>query len=113
VDNERTTISLDGGLGGLWEKKLFQPTTTSGAATLAQKFTHRISAAAALTQSLSVIYKTNNLSDSLYTFGASISSSVTARTQIKVELLDTYKNLVTPPVVQNDVAVLVGMVFKR
>jgi putative salt-induced outer membrane protein len=113
VDNDRTKLSLDGGLGGVWEKKLYLPTTTSGAVTLAEKLTFRVSPAATVTQAFSALYKMNNLSDSLYTFGASITSSVTSRTQVKVELLDTYKNLVTPPVVQNDVAVLVGMVFKR
>jgi hypothetical protein len=38
---------------------------------------------------------------------------VTARTQLKVEVLDTYKTLVIAGIVKNDVAVIVGMMFKR
>ena len=60
-----------------------------------------------------MLYKTNNFDDVLYAVGASLAASVSARTQLKVEVLDTYKNLVTAGIEKNDVALIVGLVFKR
>ena len=68
---------------------------------------------AALSQSFAALYKTNNFDDALYTVGASLAASVTAPTQLKEEVLDTYKTLVTAGIEKNDVALIFGMVFKR
>ena len=70
-------------------------------------------ASAARSQSCGARYKTNSFDEALYTVGASLAASMTARTHLKVEVLDTYKKLVTAGIEQNDVALIVGMVFKR
>ncbi|HUR35284.1 MAG TPA: DUF481 domain-containing protein [Vicinamibacterales bacterium] len=113
VDGEATKLSVDGGLGGVWEKAPLSTVEGSGAVTLSEKLSHRISASAMLTQSAAALYKTRDFGDALYTFGSALTASVTARTQLKVELLDTYKRLVPPGIENNDVALIVGMVFKR
>jgi len=68
---------------------------------------------AIINESLSALYKTSDSEDALYAFGASLATIITTHTQLKVEFLDTYKNLVVPPIQKNDIAVIVGMVFKR
>lgn len=113
TENPRTRFSLDGGFGAVWEKSPALEVESSGAVTLAQKLSHQLSATTTLTQSVTALYKTDNFSDSLYTLGAAVTASMTARTQLKVELIDSYKNLVPAGIGNNDVAVLVGMVFKR
>ncbi len=113
ADTPRTKLSADAGLGGVWEKGLTGDVQNAGAVTVSEKLTHQLSASAALSQSFAALYKTNNFDDALYTVGASLAASVTARSQLKIEVLDTYKKLVTVGIEQNDVAVIVGMVFKR
>jgi hypothetical protein len=66
-----------------------------------------------LTQSLTALYKTEELSDTLYTFGAAVTASMTTRTQLKVEVVDSYKTRVPDSIGNNDVAVIVGLVFRR
>ncbi len=112
-DTARTKLSVDAGLGGVWEKRLTDDVQKAGAVTVSEKLTHQLSTSAALSQSFAALYKTNNFDDALYTVGASLAASVTARTQLKVEVLDTYKTLVTAGIEKNDVALIVGMVFKR
>lgn len=112
-DTARTKISVDAGLGGVWEKRLAGDVQTSGAVTVGEKLTHQLTASAALSQSFAALYKTNDFNDALYAFGASLAASVSARTQLKVEVLDTYKRLVTAGIEKNDVALIVGLVFKR
>ncbi|MFN2446870.1 MAG: hypothetical protein ABR606_14970 [Vicinamibacterales bacterium] len=49
----------------------------------------------------------------MYTFGGGIAASVTPRSELRAELLDTFKN--EPPaatVRRNDVSVLVSIVYK-
>jgi hypothetical protein len=49
----------------------------------------------------------------LYTFGVGAAAAMSTRTQLKIELLDTYKNLPPVPTVQkNDVALLMALVYK-
>lgn len=114
VETPRTMLSVDTGLGAVWEKNPGVPVKKSVAITVGEKITHRLSQTATLTQSLSALYKTNNFSDSLYVFGTSVASSMTTRTQLKVEVIDTYKNrVIFPAVVNNDVALVVALVYKR
>jgi putative salt-induced outer membrane protein len=113
VDSERTKLSGDAGLGGVWEKPPLMEVKASGAVVLSEKLTQMLSTSATLNQSLSALYKTNDFDDALYAFGVSLAVSVTTRTQLKVEVLDTYKNAVAAGIEKNDVAFIVGMVLKR
>lgn len=113
ADSPKNKLSVDAGIGGVWEKPLLQDVRASGAVTLGEKLSHQLSPSATLSQSVAALYKTNDFSDSLYTFGAALAASMTARTQLKVELLDTYKNVVAASFDKNDVALIVGLVFKH
>jgi hypothetical protein len=62
---------------------------------------------------VSALWKMNDFSDALYIFGVGLAANITAQTQLKAELLDTFKN--RPPTVtvqKNDVAVLLSFVYK-
>jgi putative salt-induced outer membrane protein YdiY len=113
-DTEATKLSIDAGVGGVWEKNTGEGVQASGAVTLGQQLTQALTETATITQSISALWKTENLDDALYAVGAGISLSVSAHTQIKLEWLDTYKNRPPMPGIQkNDMSVLVALVFKN
>jgi putative salt-induced outer membrane protein len=114
LDTEATTLSLDAGVGGVWEKNTGRGVQASGAVTIGEQLTQSLTDTASITQSISALWKTENLRDALYAVGAGISLSVSARTQIKLEWLDTYKSRPPMPGIQkNDMSVLVALVFKN
>jgi len=79
-----------------------------------EKLIQTLTATTTLTQSVTALWKTKDWDDSLYTFGVGIAATISMRTQLKVELLDTYKSLPPLPTIQpNDVAVLMAIVYKR
>jgi putative salt-induced outer membrane protein len=113
VDTAGTTVALSAGVGGIWEKDAGIGLHTSGAVTADEKLTHKISTTATATQNVSALWKTGDLSDALYTFGGSLAATIVARAQLKVEVLDTYKNKPPGPTLKkNDVALLMGVVYK-
>ena len=58
-------------------------------------------------------YKTADIRDALYSFGVALTTSMSAHSQLKVEVLDVYKNLAPVPFKKNDLALIIGFVFKR
>jgi putative salt-induced outer membrane protein len=112
VDKPESSLGLAAGLGGVWEKDRGRGVTAGGSLTVDQKLMYKISTGATLGQSLSALWKTNNFGDALFTFRATLAASLTARAQLKLELLDTYKNLPPAPTRRNDVAVITGLVYK-
>jgi putative salt-induced outer membrane protein YdiY len=112
-DSMQTKLSVDGGLAAGWEKNSGFDVRTSGAVTASEKLTQTITATTTITQSVTALWKTKDWDDSLYTFGAGIAASISTRTQLKVEVLDVFKNLPpTPDIKKNDVAVLMAIVYK-
>ena len=66
-----------------------------------------------MTHTFAGLWKTQDFSDALFTVGVGAAASASTRTQLKVELLDTFKNKPPVPGVQkNDVAVLMAIVYK-
>ena len=113
VETPKTKLGVDGGIGGVWEKNAGADVTSSGAVTLGQKLAHTLTATTSLTQSFSGLWKTGDFKDSLHVLSLGVAAAMSTRTQLKVELLDTYQN--KPPLVtiqKNDVAVLVAVVYK-
>ena len=113
IDRPQTTLDADTGLGVVWEKNPGFDVKTSGAWTANEKLIHRLTAIVALTESVQALWKTKDFDDALYTIGVGIAVSTSTRTQLKFEVLDTYKN--KPPsatVKKNDVATLISFVFK-
>lgn len=113
VKGDRTEFAVDSGVGMVWEKNPGFEVKTDGAVTAGQNFKRKLSDTAEITQRVSALWKMDDFEDGLYIFGAGLAANVTAATQIKAELLNTFKN--KPPttdVQKNDVAVLLSFVYK-
>jgi len=112
-DTMATKLTVDTGLGVVWEKNPDIEVRTSGAVTASEKLTQSLTATTTFTQSVGALWKTNDWDDSLYTFGVGIAATISTRTQLKVEVLDVFKNKPPlPSVKQNDVAMLMAIVYK-
>jgi putative salt-induced outer membrane protein YdiY len=113
LDLPATKIGVGLGGGGVWEKDYGFETNSSGALTFDEKFTHKLTATATVGQSFLALWKTNDFEDALYTFGANLAVAINKRVQLKVEVLDTYKNKLQDTALQkNDVSLIVGVVYK-
>jgi putative salt-induced outer membrane protein YdiY len=113
VETPETTMAIDLGFGGVWEKNAGVDVAASGSLTLGETLAQALTATTSLTQSFSGLWKTTDFGDSLHVFNFGVSATISTRTQLKVELIDTYKS--KPPLVtvqKNDVAVLVAVVYK-
>jgi hypothetical protein len=104
---------VDASAGVVLEKNPGTDVKTDGAVTAGENVTYRLTPTAEITQRSTALWKTNDFDDSLFIFGLALATKVTAQTQLKAELLDTYKN--KPPTVEvgkNDVAVLLSFVYR-
>ena len=113
VDTTTTSFTVDGGVGGVWEKNPGSDVKTSAAVTASERFTRKLSDTANLVEQVSGLWKTSDASDALYTFGIGLIAGVTSKSQLKVELLDTYKG--KPPTAatqKNDVAIVFSITYK-
>jgi len=112
-DTMATKLSVDGSAGVVWEKNPGFEVSSSGAVAVGEKLTQTVTATTTITQSVAGLWKTKNFDDALYTFGVGVAASMSTRTQLKIEVLDTYKKLPPLPTVQkNDVALLMSIVYK-
>jgi putative salt-induced outer membrane protein YdiY len=111
-DTMQTKLTVDGGVGAVWEKNPGLDVRTSGAVTASEKLQQTLTATTTLTQGVTALWKTKEWDDSLYLFGAGIAATISTRTQLKFEVLDTFKNLPPPTIKKNDVAVLMAIVYK-
>ena len=108
-----TTLNVDAGLGAKIEKDTGRDQRTDAVVTFSDKFEHKISKTSAITQGFSALWKASDFGDVIYNFTAGVAASLTTRTQLKVELLDSYAS--RPPsasVKPNDVALLTAFVYK-
>jgi putative salt-induced outer membrane protein YdiY len=113
VATPATSFNVDGGVGVKLEKNPGLDRRTDFVITASDKLEHKLSKTATITQALGVLWKAKDFGDALYTFTAGVAASLTTRTQLKVELLDTYAS--RPPtaaVKSNDVALLTALVYK-
>jgi putative salt-induced outer membrane protein len=113
IKNDRTELSVDAGVGAVWEKNPGFEIDTSGALTAGQGFQHKLTATTTLTEKVTALWKMADMADALYALGVGVAVNVAAAWQLKVEMLDTYKN--KPPsatVVKNDLALVASLVYK-
>ena len=113
VATDVTKFTIDTGLGAKFEKNPDLDLRKNVVVTASDKFEHKLSPTATITQSFGALWQANEFGDALYTFTAGIAAGLTTRTQLKVELLDTYAT--RPPtagVKNNDVALLTALVYK-
>jgi hypothetical protein len=108
-----TTVNVDGGLGFKIEKNPGFERRNDAVVALSDKFEHKLSPTSTLTQSFGALWKAQDFGDALYTFTAGLAAALTTRTQLKVELLDTYSSRPPNPTIKNnDVALLTALVYK-
>jgi putative salt-induced outer membrane protein YdiY len=107
------SFAADAGAGGVWEKNPGSSVDASGAVTAGESLTWKFSGTATLTHSARGLWKTDDLSDALYTVEASLVASLVGNSQLKVDVLDTYKHVV-PDVLtkKNDVALVFAVAYK-
>ncbi len=107
------SFAVDGGAGGVWERNPGRPVDSSGALTAGETLAWKLSGTAAVTHSARGLWKTKDLSDALYTVEVGLAASVVGHCQVKVDVLDTYKNVV-PDILtkKNDVALVLAFVYK-
>lgn len=113
VETPKTTFNVDGGVGAKFEKNPGFEQRNNVVITSSDKFEYKLSPTASVTQGFNALWQANEFGDALYTFTAGIAAALTTRTQLKVELLDTYAT--RPPNVEvkkNDVALLMAVVYK-
>lgn len=113
IDTPESKLDVDAGLGGVWEKNTGLDVDSSGAVTFGEKLQQKLTGTTTFTQGFSGLWKTKDWEDSLFTFGVGIAASMSSRTQLKVELIDVYKN--KPPLAtiqKNDLATLLAIVYK-
>jgi putative salt-induced outer membrane protein YdiY len=113
VVTETTTFNVDAGLGVKVEKNPDVDATTDVAITLSDKFEHKLSKEAKLTQGFTALWTADDFGDAVYTFTAGIAAALTTRTQVKVELLNAY--MTRPPsadVKKNDVLLITSFGYK-
>lgn len=114
VNTPRTTVALDAGLGGVWEKNPDADVRASGALTLHQRLTQTISTTTTLTQTLRGLWRTEDMADAYYQLALTAALAINSRVQLKVEGINTYN---TKPagegVKNNDVSMVFALVFKN
>jgi hypothetical protein len=112
VKTPRTEFAVDAGAGVIWEKNTSVPLQSSGAISAGENFKQKLAPTAEVTQKFSALWKTDDFSDVFYSLGAGVAASVTSKTQLKVELLETYKSKPTGDTKKSDLKFLVSFVFK-
>jgi putative salt-induced outer membrane protein YdiY len=113
VKNARTSLAVDAGVGVVREQNPGLDTRTSGAVTAAQSFSQKLTATAEFTQRASALWKMDDFDDALYIFGAGVAANLTTATQMKVELLNTFKSKPPSAAVQRqDLALPVSFVYR-
>ena len=113
ITTPQTTMTADGGVGVKWEKNPGFDIKTSAVVTSGDRFEYKLSPTSTITQSFAAVWDASDWGDALYTFGAGVAAALTTRSQLKVELLDTYASRPpTPEVKNNDVALLAALVYK-
>jgi len=106
-------VAVEGGLGFVVEKDAGLSRETSGALQAKKLLTWKFSPTATLGESAAGLWKTKSLGDALYHFEGSLASTLTARSQLKVSILDDYKTRPPAPgIKKNDVSLIAAIVMK-
>lgn len=112
-ETQRLTMAVNGGVGVVWEKNPNVDVATSGTVNAGQNLSFKLSESAAVTEVISALWKMDDFGDALYHFGVGLSTTLTKRSELKIDLSDDYKNLTpSPEIKKNDYALVASLVFK-
>jgi putative salt-induced outer membrane protein YdiY len=113
IKRDDLDLAAEGGAGVLVEKDSGFARTTSGALQARQLLTWKFSPTATLGETAAGLWKANQPGDALYHLEASLASSLTPKTQLKLSALDDYK---TRPrragIKKNDVSIIAAFAMK-
>jgi putative salt-induced outer membrane protein YdiY len=117
VKEKTLELSIDGSVGGAFEKDSGFDTTSSGAFAVGEAFTWRFSPSATLTQKASGLWKTRNTSDSFYHFEVGLAATLVKSFELKVAYLVDYKNKPIStdpnnPLKKTDTALIAAILYK-
>ncbi len=113
IDSDTVRLTVDGAVGGAFERLFEQDSTTDGTFKIGQSLSWKLSKSAKLTQSAWGLWKFSDTSDSYYHFDVSLASSVTGWMEIQLSLVDDYKSKpASPGLEKNDLALLANVVLK-
>ena len=113
VDTQTTQLAFDGGAGFVVEKDTNLDAKSSGALTAGETLVHQLTPTATVKQATTNLWKTSDFGDRLHTFSVGLGLKVSERTQVSLDLLDTFKNLPpTPATKKNDVALVAALIVK-
>jgi putative salt-induced outer membrane protein YdiY len=115
INTDATLLSIDTGIGGVWESDIGRPRVETGAYSAGERFAWKLSPTATVTQSIASLWKMNDWADSLHIFTAGIAVSITTHSQVKVEFLDSFKNRpppAQPSLKKNDTSLITAFVWK-
>ncbi len=113
VDEKNTSLSVSAGVGSVSERDYGFATRTTGAVSFEEKLTYKLSSSAAVGQSVSALWHIGDFGNGLYLVGVNLTSTLVGRAQLKVEALDSYRTRPPLPTLKrNDVALLMGIIFK-
>jgi putative salt-induced outer membrane protein YdiY len=112
VNLEQTKFIVDAGAGVVWEKESeFGTVDTSGAITAGENFRHQLTGTTTITHAATALWKTSDFGEALYTVSAGLAATVTARTQLKFEVLELYKSQPPPGKQSQDVSFIMSVVY--
>jgi putative salt-induced outer membrane protein len=113
VDEKTVGLSIDTAIGGAFEEPESGDSTNSGAFHFGEAFGWKLTPTATFSESATGLWKTNDTTDALYRFEASLSASVSSKFELKISFADEYKNKPTSAAIKkNDTALLANVVYK-
>jgi putative salt-induced outer membrane protein YdiY len=113
VKNEHTTMTIDVGAGGVWEKNPYAGVRASGALIFNQNAARAISTTTTLTQALRGLWKTEDLADAIYQLALTAALAVNSHVQVKIEAINSYNTKPTGSGIQkNDISLVFALAFK-
>lgn len=113
VKQKAIELSLDGSIGGAFEKDSGYDATSSGAFAVGEAFTWKISPMATFTQKASGLWKMDDVSDSFLHFELGLAATLTKAFEMKVSYLVDYKNEPRPATLKKtDTALIAAILYK-
>jgi len=112
IDTGTRTFAVDAGVGSITEKNS-GAARTNAAVTASEKLAIQLTPTASLKHAASGLWKASDFSDGFYTFSFGLATKISERTELSLDLLDTFRSKrPTPATKRNDVAFVASIIAK-
>lgn len=113
VETDKAVFSVDGSVGGAFEKLYGHDGTSDGAFRLGESLSLKLSQNSKLTHGAWGLWKMSDTADAFYHLDVALSTSISSRLELQLSFIDDYKNKpASPGLKKNDTAFVVNLVFK-